>query len=50
MTLHATDGSLALNMSRFYIKNNMVIQHPNEIKQKEDINNFALNVARNGKD
>jgi len=37
-----------MNMSRFYIKNNIVISHPNELKQKEDLNNFALNVARTG--
>jgi serine/threonine-protein kinase ULK/ATG1 len=41
------------NMSKFYIKNNMVeniyiyhkqkvIDHPAEIKKKEDLNNFAM--------
>jgi hypothetical protein len=25
------EGALAMNMSRFYIKNNMVISHPAEI-------------------
>lgn len=28
------DGILAMNMSRFYIKNNKVINHPCEIKKK----------------
>jgi hypothetical protein len=43
---------MMLNMSKFYIKNNMVekkvydifyqvIDHPAEIKKKEDLNNFA---------
>jgi serine/threonine-protein kinase ULK/ATG1 len=34
-----------MNMSKFYIKNNMVIDHPAEIKKKEDLNNFAMQVA-----
>lgn len=37
-----------MSMSRFYIKNNQVIQHPSEIDQKKDINDFALNVAKGG--
>ena len=28
------DGSLQMNMSRFYIKNNKVIAHPSEINKK----------------
>lgn len=35
-----------MNMSRFYIKNNMVIQHPSEINKKEEINNFAIQAAK----
>lgn len=35
-------GELMMNMSKFYIKNNMVIDHPAEIKKKEDLNNFAM--------
>lgn len=36
---------MMLNMSRFYIKNNMVIAHPAEINKKEELNNFAMQVA-----
>lgn len=43
------DGSIALNMSKFYINCNKVIEHPNEIKQKEDLNNYAINMAKTGK-
>ncbi len=28
------DGSLQMNMSKFYIKNNKVISHPSEINKK----------------
>ena len=28
------EGLLSMNMSRFYIKNNMVINHPSEIEKK----------------
>lgn len=38
-------GDMMLNMSKFYIKNNMVIDHPAEIKKKEDLNDFAIKVA-----
>lgn len=31
-----------MNMSKFYIKNNMVIDHPAEIKKKEDLNNYTM--------
>ncbi len=37
-----------MNMSKFYIKQNMVIDHPADIKKKEDLNNFALQVAKEG--
>jgi serine/threonine-protein kinase ULK/ATG1 len=39
-----------LNMSKFYIKNNMVIDHPAEIKKKEELNNFTIQMAKEGKD
>jgi serine/threonine-protein kinase ULK/ATG1 len=39
------EGLLAMNMSKFYIKNNQVIDHPAEIKKKEEINNYALKMA-----
>lgn len=41
-------GELMMNMSKFYIKNNMVIDHPAEIKKKEELNNFAMQVAKEG--
>lgn len=31
-------------MSKFYLKNNIVVDHPKEINQKENINNYALQV------
>ena len=34
--------NLSLSMSKFYIKNNMVINHPAEINQKKELNNFAI--------
>ncbi len=39
-----------MNISKFYIKNNKVIEHPSEINKKEDVNNYALNMAKAGKD
>lgn len=36
---------MMMNMSKFYIKNNMVIEHPAEIKKKEDLNNFAHDIV-----
>lgn len=35
------------NMSKFYINNNRVIDHIADIEKKEDINNFAFEIARN---
>jgi len=31
-------SNLSLSMSKFYIKNNIVIDHPSEIDKKKDIN------------
>jgi len=45
-TLKSSEFNLSLNMSRFYIKNNMVIAHPAEINKKEELNNYAIQVAR----
>ena len=36
-------------MSRFYIKNNRVIDHPSEINKKEELNNYAIQVACHNK-
>jgi len=35
------------NISKFYIKNNKVIDHVIDIEQKQDINDFALQAMRN---
>ena len=45
-TLKCSEFNLSMNMSRFYIKNNMVIAHPSEINKKEELNNYAIQVAR----
>ena len=29
-------------MSKFYIKNNIVIDHPSEIDKRKDLNKFAI--------
>ena len=33
-------------MSRFYLKNNQVISHPEDIREKEQLNDFAINIAK----
>lgn len=33
-------------MSKFYINNNKVIEHPAEIKKKEDLNNYAMQITK----
>ena len=48
-TLGKGGGDLLSNMSKFYIKNNMVILHPAEILKKQEINNFALDVVKKNK-
>ena len=35
---------ISLNMSKFYLKTNIVVDHPNDISKKETINNHAYNV------
>ena len=45
-TLKSSEFNLSLNMSRFYIKNNMVIAHPAEINKKEELNNYAIQIAK----
>lgn len=46
-TLHC-DGSISMNMSRFYIKANKVVSHPSEIEKKQELNSYAANVAKTG--
>ena len=40
---------IELNASKFYLKANMVVDHPNEITKKEDINNYAYDVVNKKK-
>ena len=37
-------------MSKFYIKANMVVDHPDEIAKKQNINNYAIDVVNGKKD
>lgn len=34
------------NISRFYLKNNLVVDHPADISKKEELNNFTHEVVR----
>ena len=44
-TLHQGED-VSLNMSKFYIKANIVVDHPDEIAKKEQINNYAIDVVK----
>ena len=44
------EEDLELNMSKFYMKNNMVVDHPNEISKKQNINNYAYEVINHKKE
>lgn len=35
-----------MSMSKFYIKNNIVIDHPLEIQKKKNINEYAIEMAK----
>ena len=35
-------GDVMMNLSKFYIQNNMVIDHPSEIKKKEELNKYTI--------
>ena len=35
-----------MSMSKFYIKNNVVIDHPSEIEKRKDLNQFAIELAK----
>jgi serine/threonine-protein kinase ULK/ATG1 len=37
---------LGMSISKFYISQNKVIQHPVEIERKQDINEYTLRLAR----
>lgn len=45
-TLKGHDLNLVLNISKFYINNNKVIQHVADINKKVEINNYAREVAK----
>lgn len=36
---------VTLNASKFYLKANMVVEHPKEIEKNENINNYAYDVV-----
>lgn len=40
------DNNLSMSISRFYIKNNMVINHPAEINKKKELNQFTVDLAK----
>jgi serine/threonine-protein kinase ULK/ATG1 len=42
-----SEEDIELNMSMFYLKNNIVVDHPKEITQKENINNYAYEMLNN---
>ncbi len=35
---------ISMNMSKFYIKTNMVVEHPTEIQKRQGVNDYAYNV------
>lgn len=35
-----------MSISHFYIKNNMVINHPAEINKKKELNQFTVDMAK----
>jgi len=45
-TLKTGNYDLMMNISRFYINNNKVVQHVAEINKKEELNKFAIDVAK----
>jgi len=48
-TLKAHDLNLVLNISKFYINNNKVVQHVADISKKQDLNNYTREVAKGQK-
>ena len=40
------DQNLSMSISRFYIKNNKVINHPVEINKKKELNQFTVEMAK----
>jgi serine/threonine-protein kinase ULK/ATG1 len=48
-TLKAHDLNLVLNISKFYINNNKVVQHVADINKKQDLNNYTREIAKGQK-
>jgi len=48
-TLKSQELNLVLNLSKFYINNNKVVQHVADINKKEDLNNFTREVVKGKK-
>jgi len=48
-TLKSQDLNLVLNLSKFYINNNKVVQHVAEISKKEELNNFTREAVKGKK-
>lgn len=42
------DESLLLNTSKYYLKNNLVIENPSQIHENQDVNEYLLNVIKSG--
>jgi hypothetical protein len=40
---------ITLNASKFYLKTNMIVDHPKEIEKHENINNYAYDVVNKKK-
>lgn len=40
---------ITLNASKFYLKTNMIVDHPKEIEKNENINNYAYDVVNKKK-
>ncbi len=38
------EDDIAMNVSKFYLKANMVVDHPKQIEKKENVNNYAYEV------
>ena len=38
--------NINMSMSKFYIKNNVVIDHPSDIDKKKNLNEYAIELAK----
>ena len=46
-SMHCERGDFRFNMSKFYIKTNMVIENPYDIQAKEELNNHIKEMMKN---